>query len=425
MTNDAKSLSPAVSLIETIWVENYKSIDKLTLHLGRINVFIGENGAGKTNILEAIALAGAAQAEKLDNEFLASRGIRVSTPKLMRSALKSNDLGKPIKIAAKFRDGFELRYELTNDDKPYSSWIKSAVHSSGASPVVAVNWLKREIESIADPAERVKVAEDLLKQLTKALNSVSSDDLKKVKSRPKLTFERSELSSHSRFTKHPWDDNGVLANFIVYAPENSALRLFEREGQIEPLGTNGEGLLKLLGVISNSNDSKTINAVKDSLRMISWFDDFRIVKSRTRDRIEIYDQFFSSTKLTLDQRSANEGFLFLAFYFALFASDLTPAFFAIDNIESSFNPKLCEMVMVRLTRLATEHEKQVLYTTHNPAILDGLDLNDPEQRLFIVSRGLNGQTKVRRFEKKPSVGKIRRLSELFLSGALGGLPKTF
>jgi AAA15 family ATPase/GTPase len=58
-------------MITELDIKNYKSIRELTLPLGRINVFIGENGAGKSNILEVIALAAAA-ADKLDHEFLSS-----------------------------------------------------------------------------------------------------------------------------------------------------------------------------------------------------------------------------------------------------------------------------------------------------------------------------------------------------------------
>lgn len=46
-------------MIKTISIENYKSILKLKLDLGRINVFIGANGSGKSNILEAIAMLSA------------------------------------------------------------------------------------------------------------------------------------------------------------------------------------------------------------------------------------------------------------------------------------------------------------------------------------------------------------------------------
>ena len=39
-------------MITQITVENFKSIENLSVDLGRINVFIGANGVGKSNILE-------------------------------------------------------------------------------------------------------------------------------------------------------------------------------------------------------------------------------------------------------------------------------------------------------------------------------------------------------------------------------------
>jgi AAA15 family ATPase/GTPase len=91
-------------MIQEITIENYKSIQSLSIELGRVTVFIGENGCGKSNILEAIALGSAAAADKLDNEFLAPRGIRVTDPKLMRSAFDINNLDKEIKISFKYKN---------------------------------------------------------------------------------------------------------------------------------------------------------------------------------------------------------------------------------------------------------------------------------------------------------------------------------
>jgi len=80
-------------MVEKIFIKNYKSVKYLELELGRVNVLIGENGCGKTNILEAVALASAAAEGKLDNEFLTNRGIRVSEPVFMRSAFEESDAG--------------------------------------------------------------------------------------------------------------------------------------------------------------------------------------------------------------------------------------------------------------------------------------------------------------------------------------------
>lgn len=42
-------------MIKEIKIENFKSIQSLNLELGQLNVFIGANGSGKSNILEGIA----------------------------------------------------------------------------------------------------------------------------------------------------------------------------------------------------------------------------------------------------------------------------------------------------------------------------------------------------------------------------------
>ncbi|HBL10182.1 MAG TPA: chromosome segregation protein SMC, partial [Cyanobacteria bacterium UBA11162] len=110
-------------MIREIEIENYKSIEKLTLNLGRVTVLIGENGCGKSNILESIALASAAAANKLDNEFLVSRGIRVTDPQLMRSAFNSANFTEEIKIYLEgISEDTKFECAIQNDNNPYSNW---------------------------------------------------------------------------------------------------------------------------------------------------------------------------------------------------------------------------------------------------------------------------------------------------------------
>ncbi len=105
----------------------------------------------------------------------------------------------------------------------------------------------------------------------------------------------------------------------------------------------------------------------------------------------------------------------------------TPKFFAIDNIDNALNPKLCAELMRQLAVLAVKHGKQVICTTHNPAILDGLNLNDDMQRLYVVRRDSEGHTVVNRVNAprpRPD-GKTVRLSTAFMEGMLGGLQDHF
>lgn len=218
-----------------------------------------------------------------------------------------------------------------------------------------------------------------------------------------------------------------LKDFLIYSPENSSLRL-QKEGQIEPLGVNGEGLLRLISVLrSDEKHREVFDEIRRSLKLLSWFEDMDLIEEAggLPSRFAIKDRYLDESKQNFDQMSANEGFLFLVFYFALFSSDLTPRFFAIDNIDASLNPKLCSALMKQLVVLAKKYDKQVILTTHNPAILDGLNLDDDEQRLFVVSRNRKGYTRLSNIGKPSQESNVIKLSEAFLRGSLGGLPKSF
>ncbi len=108
-------------------------------------------------------------------------------------------------------------------------------------------------------------------------------------------------------------------------------------------------------------------------------------------------------------------------------SPYTPGFFAIDNIDTALNPKLAARLIKELTIIAKENNKQVLLTTHNPGVLDGLDLKDDEQRLFSIYRDIDGETSAHRIMPlQPVKGREPvRLSEAFVRGYIGALPQNF
>jgi AAA15 family ATPase/GTPase len=434
-------------LISSFNIKNFKSIDDLTLPIGRLNVFIGENGAGKSNILEAIALSGAASAAKLDNEFLTSRGIRVTAPSLMKSAFNEQDALLPVVIHVVPDIGGGVTYTLVNDGQAYSNWtskidVKSVddhidaniqdIANDEFSSASLLTILQSFLTSKEVPEQ------DRFKVLNKMAESMSSHEKssKKEKNSPTKPVNISiELGPDNPLTEYFLQRRGSLSavrksisDFIIYSPESSALRDFQREGQILPLGINGEGLFKLLDVEIASQGESYLNALNSFLSVFGWFESITLSKDDTSNTsFEISDRYICRKSNRLDLKVANEGFLFLVFYFSLFSSKLTPRFFAIDNIDASLNPKLCRKLIEELSRLATENNKQVLLTTHNPAILDGLDLDDDEQRLIIVSRDFDGQTDVRRVKKPKHLegAPLLRLSEAFMRGSLGGLPKGF
>lgn len=381
-------------MIEKIKIENYKSIQELEISLGRITVLIGANGSGKSNILEAIALSSAAANDKLDNEFLISRGIRVTDdPQLMRSAFSKKNTSQEIKIRIEGEKNHKFDFFLQkNNEQPYSSW-----RDTGKKTISNIQGLLEHLQNLVSE-NKMKLDEIVKKEHILPLLSKSFDDLK-------------------------------ITEFLIYSPENSSLRTFEQEGQIQPLGIKGEGLFKLLKVLSSKKNIRRLNEIKSKLKFIDWFSDFDVAQklSPQEKRIQIKDKYLDQKLEFFDQKSSNEGFLFLLFYLCLFVSSDTPSFFAIDNIDASLNPKLCSQLMVELADLSKKYKKQVIFTTHNPAILDGLNLNDENQKLYVASRNKLGHTKVKQFDKPKLIEGQEpvRLSEAFLRGYLGGLPQNF
>jgi AAA15 family ATPase/GTPase len=424
-------------MITQIEVENYKSIEKLTVDLGRVNVFIGENGAGKSNLLEAIALGAATAAQKLDNEFLASRGIRVTKPEHMRSGFSGSEATSPIIISAKHDAGAIETYSLENDNKPYAKW---RAQISPGNLDFDIDKFKSLVEGMVESLKTGgsdKEIKDTLEFMIALRKSVTETDEQSTNGNDATATTEFRLPQNKMATKFAEallaDDPkrtaiiNELRSFVIYSPENSSLRTFEREGQIEPLGINGEGLLKLVSIYAKDENQGTLKNVKESLKVLDWFVDFEPLLNSSEARLLIKDRYLADDIEDFDHKSTNEGFFFLLFYFLLFYSGLTPRFFAIDNIDASLNPKLCRKLITELVKASKDNAKQCILTTHNPAILDGLNLDDDEQRLFVISRNLSGKTKVKRI-LKPRVSADAtppKLSELFLRGTLGGLPKGF
>lgn len=397
-------------MIKEVKIQNYKSVQDLTLELGRVNVLIGANGCGKSNILEAIAMGSAAAEDKLSNEFLSSRGIRVTEPKAMRSGFEIDNKKKiDIRFKSDHEDYSAFVALLQHLNSPFSTWENTFNLFDIANKRALSKFLKSFVKQMDEENEWSNVEE---------LNKLSKKEQQKLIS----NLITNEVKETVEVT------NQYFANFLVYTPENTFLRKFEDESQIEPLGIKGEGLFKLLSVMS-SETPEEFQELIENLELIDWFEGFEIPKDLvfTERRIRIKDRFLDEGLKYFDQRSSNEGFLYLMFYFALFISKYTPKFFAIDNIDASLNPKLCSELIKILTKLAKKHDKQVIFTTHNPAILDGLNLNDDEQRLMVVYRNVHGHTKTKRITKKetPEGSEPVRLSEQFLRGYLGGLPKNF
>ncbi len=380
-------------MIQKISIKNFKSIKNIEFDAGQVNVIIGENGSGKSNVLEALGLAAAAYSNLLTNEFFFSRGLRIQEPNLMFNANQKS-----------------IYISLDNNIENYQFQIKYSKQKGFYDLFREENiafFVKHFSTTLNKRANTKKVIDNFIKQNKQFKEKSTKEILVQLQTQTQLV------------------DILEINNFLIFSPEVKALRNFYDEAQVSPLGINGEGLFNELKRLFNLKSPKKINQIIENLKLIDWFDGMEIDKDSFigEKKLLLKDKFLHNKIQYIDQRSTNEGFLFLLFYLTLFISEKTPKFFAIDNIEASFNPKMCVKLMQVLTKLAVENNKQVIFTTHNPYILDGLKLEDEKQRLFVVRRNLNGETIINRVQPKQKL--TIPLSEAWMGGLLGGLPNNF
>lgn len=393
-------------MISDITIKNFKSVVDVSLPLGRFNLLIGANGCGKSNILEGIALGAAAGLNKLDYEYFANRGIRVVDPKMMMpvfEVIKNEEIEITILNSKHQQTQYFIHY---NEESKPPKWEDDSMNLSHFFSITKNDLPKAEKD--------IRNLQKLINQIAHLQKERGDDILLSVR----LRKNGNEINIIP--------DNDELNKFIIYSPEETKLRQADNSNRTYPLGRHGEGLFAYLKELSQRPDSNTIfEEIKEHLKILDWFDDLEVPTGQLsmEFNLKLKDSYLTETLNTFDQRSTNEGFLYLLFYLTLIISDETPRFFAIENIDTAFNPKLCREVTRRLIELSRKHNKQIIATTHNPAVLDGINLYEDDVRLLVVRRTIDGYTKTNRVTLKGEM--TMPLSEAWQKGFIGGLPDNF
>jgi len=390
--------------IRKVDIRGFKSIYSTTIELGRVNCFIGANGAGKSNLLEALGVLGAAANGVVDDESLLRRGVRAGLPRLYKSSFATEPTPPHITIEVAGENNAIYFVSLLNPlDSPEPAWsYKTEVLSDGGGGIVSLR-SKKNLNKKAGLA---------------ALTLVDLEP----------TNPAAQLMQR-------------LQEFAIYCPNTPTLRGIVPDQQSRaPVGLSGgqiaEGFATLRKHLDNGEE-ESIDILEQVLELIDWVADIQTTSHgttllspkvpRTMLLLKFTDRFMNQTRNELTAYDASEGALYVIFTALLCLLPQAPHLLALDNLDQALNPRLLVRLISRLSGWLhfNDRDRQLLFTAHNPAALDGLDLSDPEIRLFVVERNSNGQTCVRRLEVTAELTSLNQeypLSRLWLMGHLGGVP---
>ena len=401
-SQDTACARRSASMIRTIQIEGFKSIASQTLELGRVNCFIGANGVGKSNLLEAIGVLGAAASGRVDDESIIRRGVRAGVPGLYKASFEVGRIRPHITLGATGDVKEELRVSLLNPlDKPEPAWsYKTETLSDGTSEIVS-RGVRSDKGNLADTAglSALKVVE------------LASDN-------PAARLVH------------------TLQTYAIYCPNTPTLRGAVPDIQTrDPVGLSGGRLAEAFDDLREAlEEGDRLDSV---FGLVDWVSDIRMTDAsaallspsvpRSKNVLKFTDRYMKASRNPLTAHDASEGALYVLFCAILCLSPNAPQLFAVDNLDQALNPRLITRLTQRLSGwlMATDSERQLLFTAHNPAVLDGLDLTDNDVRLFAVERNSSGHTCVGRVTitgKLLALNEQYPLSRLWLMGHLGAVP---
>jgi predicted ATPase len=381
-------------LITEIEIEGFKSLEKVRLKLGKLNLFVGANASGKSNFFDALrVLQGIGYGLSIDEIFNGKprsannevwEGIRGGGSRARYVNLR----GLSVDIVL-FRAHIQVRRR---------KW-REMVYSIGMNPDLGI---VRNEEMSANQKINFLRDGDALKASERLL--VISPKRRGIPSLAGYKGDGAALACAE-----------ALANMQGLSPVASILRNYGQRSSAERIGEAGEDFASLVKVILQDSE--------EGQAYLSWL---RQLVPNEADEIKILTGALGEPLFAL-KRGVQEfpapilsdGTLrFAALAAAFFQPDM-PEIIKIEEIENGIHPTRLRLLVELLKSQSAEDGPQVFATTHSPAVLAWLDESDYETTFFCKRDEETGASIIKPLSEIPHLIEIVRkssISDLFMQG---------
>ena len=203
--------------ISSLQLENFRNYRQLSVSFEPgINLLIGENGAGKTNLVEACVYLSTLESHRVSG-YTALIGSEGASSQL---SLKAKNNGREISVAAELNKDKPNRYFLN------SHQVKRTSDLVGVSKVVV--FAPEDLDLVRrDPQDRRKFLDESMIQLKPRLAGVKADYDRVLKQKAALLKSARQVPSPDLTTLDIWDDQLVaLGTEIIYHRQELISKIF-------------------------------------------------------------------------------------------------------------------------------------------------------------------------------------------------------
>jgi predicted ATPase len=411
-------------MISRLIVSHFKSIETCDVGLGHINVFVGNNGSGKSNVIDAIRFVKDAVQNGLDRAVSDRHGI---------------DSIRQWSPSGRFRPSLCL---VVTDDEFFGRYSFSLDSSKGVFRVIkeeAEIAFRERYDYEEDETNRVAIGDKCLFLVRKENMSTSTswefgvesedDDFdatqiiqlagKTTGDSSQLTTDRpDELIFNTRSMLH-WEYGTLrrhLVDFQGYSIYPNTLRTPQEpsnETYLAPEGRNLASILKRM--TKNKRGGEALSQITEAMRAIMPNLERISVLSLGGFLVPQFHMIETSGKRHMFNVSQmSDGSLRVLGLLTALYQQPRPSVIALEEPEQTVNPGVLTVLADSIKEVSKR--SQILITTHSPHLLDQFDPTDVRTVEY-----LNGRTRVSGINDV-QIGAVRErlfsLGELLVSEGL-------
>ena len=441
-------------MIDRIVIENFKSLRKVDLSLGRLNLFIGANASGKSNFLDALRVL-----QGIGNGFTIGE-IFDGKPKDATNAKWEGIRGGSRYASFRGPDGGgvgAMRFQMHGRfaGGPALKWVGADKRTADGETALSWELLVEVEDALAFVIRECFTVDGVVYDTVDVARSSENDPPRACPLRAAegwgipWDWERPLLG---RLARGPWERGlgtagsagdlrtlessdaaravcadqargvaEVLANIRRVEPELRFLRDYARVGKVRNLGDQGENFAAVVQAICDNKNDKDV--------YLSWL---RELRPEQVDDVGVLSGAVGEPLFMLRENGRelpamvlSAGTLRFAAVVAAFFQPDMPSVMALEEIENGVHANRLRMLLELLRTQAEETDTQVVATTHSPTILDWLDERDYETTFLCKRDEETGESRIRALADVPQfldVVKKTPASELFTEGWLEAAP---
>jgi predicted ATPase len=384
-------------MLKSIKIQNFKAIqNSKTIRLTPLTVFIGNNGSGKSSVIEALETYKTIIESNLDTAMRPWRGFEYvrnqATPHTTHNAIGDRPYeSNPTE--------FNLRW-------PNYCATMNITSSPGGNELFIQ---KEQIEIKGKPVTRRSSNGEVVYLNSENANKTTltlhlPDDLSCISS---LSDSELKIDLHENITR--WQ----FLNLNPYAMVNPTPQ--KRSGGQIYLAKNGSNIAEYLLSIQSQNPSAFIGIIEALQYVLPYARDLQPKITSELER-SVYLQL-TEANFKVPSWLFSTGTLRILALLAVLRHPTPPPLIVIEEIENGLDPRTIHLIVEEIRNAIESGRSQIIVTTHSPYLLDLLTLS----HIVMVERNSKGepiftrpanQKSLQEWAEQFSLGKLYTMGQL-------------